>query len=107
MLIVFSIDSRVVENLFANNMRKYNQEMLNVKGVKIFTMKIFKTLSLENHTVNSVRLKTRKIIIGTKIIVIKMKSRLIMIPLTSLDTFSTINYFNKLRINTKYNYLKV
>jgi len=92
-LVILSMDSIVSENRLANKIRKKNQETLNTKGHKTFIIQKFKVGLLVNHKWKSTKMKIKKIIIGTKIIVINTIKRLNTIPFISFDMISIISLY--------------
>ncbi|TFG01527.1 MAG: hypothetical protein EU539_13955 [Promethearchaeota archaeon] len=82
---VLSIDSIVSENRFANNIKKNNHEKLNTKGHNTFRIQKFNIGLSENHNLNGVKIKIKKMTIGTIIMDISTINRDTNMPLTCLD----------------------
>lgn len=81
---VLSMESIVSDNLFANKIKKNNQETLNTRGHNTRNIQKFNVGFWEYHKLNSTKLKIKKIAIGTIIIEINTNKRLKINPLTSL-----------------------
>ena len=80
---VLPMASIVSEKRFANKIMKYNQEIAYTEGTNIFTITTDARTSVVNHKSNSVSMNTKKMIIGTAKIAIKIMRRLSIIPLNS------------------------
>ncbi|MEJ2277644.1 MAG: hypothetical protein P8Y70_07830 [Candidatus Lokiarchaeota archaeon] len=79
------MESIVSENLLANRIRKNNHETLNMVGVAILIIQKVRIGSLEYHNPKLTNIKIKNMIIGTKIVEIKIIKREASTPFISLD----------------------